>query len=531
MNGEPHAREPQLTADLAPGVIVLLACAGWLVLLPAMELPVAIGYYDQKRFAQLALFLLVTVLLLVSGTLRTWAILQIRTLHGSTRLALTLLLALGIASCANARYPVYAFAELGILGCTAILALAVAAAARPLMPQVREAVALMLMAMMGLYLVRFVAGYLSSRIGVTPLYVPELYAGFGHLRYFSQWQTWTLPLAVVPFLTFRSLSLRLLALLLAVAWWALSFGTGTRGTTLALGIAVVCTAVLARRSLPWALAQIGCAAAGFALAWVAFVMPETIGEDLGLERLAGTLQSRETANLRIAFLAEALELGRTHPLLGIGPMHFAAHGEWAAHPHNSVAQLAVEWGIPATLIALAIVAVALRSWLGLLPAARDVTPLRPALTAAMLAAGVHALVSGLLVTPASQMMLALTAGLMLCEFNYLLAPHATTSTPDMRSARRTNGLAHVALIVASVAAVGAWLPAAIRDTALVGDSVQHAVTLGQRLAPRLWQHGFIDEPRDLRALTARATQLADDAVPGAGVPPAGRTNPRLPEHQ
>ena len=48
--------------------------------------------------------------------------------------------------------------------------------------------------------------------------------------------------------------------------------------------------------------------------------------------------------------------GFSHPLLGIGPMQFAAlRSQVGAHPHNWPIQIAAEWGFPATVILLVLI--------------------------------------------------------------------------------------------------------------------------------------------------------------------------------
>ena len=98
-------------------------------------------------------------------------------------------------------------------------------------------------------------------------------------------------------------------------------------------------------------------------------------------------------------------------------MHFA-HGEnhEAAHPHNSVLQLAVEWGLPATALILAAACTAVRrSWRGM-AAPRIDADVRVMLVLGMLAtlAGMlDSLVSGTLVMPVSQIWWCVALGVML----------------------------------------------------------------------------------------------------------------------
>ena len=54
-------------------------------------------------------------------------------------------------------------------------------------------------------------------------------------------------------------------------------------------------------------------------------------------------------------IKQCFHLLKNHKLLGVGPMHFAYYyNEWASHPYYVLLMIAVEWGIPAALIATVI---------------------------------------------------------------------------------------------------------------------------------------------------------------------------------
>jgi putative inorganic carbon (HCO3(-)) transporter len=512
----------------APNAVLLVSVAAWLVLTPALGLPWPFGDYDGKRVLELAILALMATLLAASRSLRADLAAMVFGLPATIALGLVALALLGVASAVRADYPVYAFAELGLLAGTCLLSMTLAAAARPLAARLTHYLAVLLMGLMGLYLLRVLAAYLAARTGGAPLYVPELYAGFGHLRFFSQMQTWTLPLCVLPFLVFRSVGWRALGMLFAVGWWMLNFGTGTRGTMLAMGVALPAAAILCKRGAwRWALAQLICIAAGLLLAWIAFVLPETIGDEFGPGRYAGTYRAEQTANIRITFLLQGWALIQAQPWLGVGPMHFAAAGAAAAHPHNSLVQIVSEWGVPFSCLAVLFGGGGFWTWLTHGSKAASQTTgdvphpdplvafaLRPALTGAVIGAAIHALVSGLLVTPTSQMWLAVTGALLLLSAAVPARgmasagsrPHAAQAWPDAGHAPRHLGFAMLALALMTVAC---WLPAVRQDLALSADTMRLSTVCGRRLQPRFWQHGFIDEQRDLRALDACARLRAD----------------------
>ncbi|HEU4622115.1 MAG TPA: O-antigen ligase family protein, partial [Burkholderiaceae bacterium] len=64
-------------------------------------------------------------------------------------------------------------------------------------------------------------------------------------------------------------------------------------------------------------------------------------------RILGEVNSIEA---RFSLWAEAVQLIRAAPLLGVGPMHFSAvNNGLGAHPHNFILQVACEWGVVAAL--------------------------------------------------------------------------------------------------------------------------------------------------------------------------------------
>jgi len=126
---------------------------------------------------------------------------------------------------------------------------------------------------------------------------------------------------------------------------------------------------------------------------------------------------RVSSGGRFELWSAALQLMRDHPWLGVGPMQFAARAPvLSAHPHNAVLQWLAEWGIPAALVMVAIIAMAFAAWVaGCRTSARDSdgfagSAVRSALTAALAGAAMHAMVSGIVVMPLSQLLLIMIAG-------------------------------------------------------------------------------------------------------------------------
>ncbi len=497
-----RASQRAVTDHLSAGVLLLALTAAMLVFLPVIHLPLPFSDYDQKRLAELLLLAAAAVAFAASARLRRNVAAELSPLPTTAWVALALVLALGVASSLAAASPRHAFAEMGLLFGLALLAVTVAGALRPVLPMARQWLMRAILLMLSLYLVRLTGAYLAW-LTTVQLSVPELLVGLGHPRFFGHWQTLTLPLAVLPVLLLRSPLARGAAVLVASLWWAIAFGGGGRGVILGVGVAVAITSVLAPRARAWSLTQVLCALLGLALAFVMFELPTRSSESfVGVERLADLEVTAHSNESRLVLLVESTDAVFDHPLLGLGPMHFAAVGE-RGHPHNIYAQLAVEWGLPATALILALALGAAVAWWRLLPAARDTHVLRPALAASLLAAAVHGLVSGLIVPAYSQLWIALLSGFALCEFNEMLAPYGREQ--DRRAgpgadARKPVFATSLVLGVAWVGALGTLGALCARDLPLVARSMEALHTRQVAGAPRFWQYGYIDEERSLQAL-------------------------------
>ena len=110
----------------------------------------------------------------------------------------------------------------------------------------------------------------------------------------------------------------------------------------------------------------------------------------------------------------SLELSMQNPWLGIGPHHFS-HYMKAGHPHMSLLQLLVEYGWPFFLLLMSLIVWGFVSWCrGVLNRLDKHTKNRDiALTATLISAFSHSLVSGIIVMPLSQIMLVLIVGWMI----------------------------------------------------------------------------------------------------------------------
>ncbi len=322
----------------------------------------------------------------------------------------------GLASALRSAAPRTALFEVGHAVLLFCFTLAVGSGARRLGRRFDQVTAAAIALAAALFLASFALDFGASmlvRDGQPPETALAL-RRFSHVRFFGQWQTWTLPLVGLGAVLLPAAPqiLRLAFDGLAAGWWFLLFVTGTRGTILAVASALAFTA-LARgpASWPWVRRQALLAASGMA-AYVGLYVVMASDWTAFFAVLSHVASLSDSG--RSALWSAALASIRSHPLLGMGPGQFALiPGVRAAHPHNAWLQWAAEWGIPSTVAVTVLLLGALRGWLRARPGFHDDPigfDLHCALTVSLVGASVHALVCGIIVMPVSQISLVLVAG-------------------------------------------------------------------------------------------------------------------------
>ncbi len=181
-----------------------------------------------------------------------------------------------------------------------------------------------------------------------------------------------------------------------------------------------------------------------------------------------------------------------NPWLGVGPMHYAwppnnfASG---AHPHSAFFQWLTEWGVLSTTIMSSLAVWGGWSWM---KQERDATAREEellsevgvALVAAALAGASHAMVSGLIVMPVSQVLLAVVGG-------WAWGRHSLT---DERADVKPLRWPHCAILCTAVLGSMLVVGAAVQDLFTVDgrrEAFLEAVDRN-RLSPRYWTQGYIE---------------------------------------
>lgn len=472
---------------------IVIAVAAFIFLAPNTDLAADLQWNDGQRLAQLVLLAFVALSLIGPGTLRSvadvWASLP---LWGRT--ALCFAFVLGFLSSLMAPLSRWAWLELGHLWLLLMLALAFAAQYRRFEARLDRPLVVMLFAMAAAYTISAGAVYVVM-LSLGPAYgqvfdIRELYVSFSNIRFFGHIQTMVLPFLLLPAMWWGTTRWRRVVLWSVPAiWWMLVIASGTRGTWIALLVGIVAVLLYGRgagrRWLRW---QMGGLLSGL-LCYAMFILliPWLVAEPGELIYRPGDILS---LSLREVLWSTAMAFAVEHPVLGVGPMHYAYFAaEVAAHPHNAVLQWAAEWGTPAAILLTGTFAAA-----GLIFAAhvrlcvevgeQSKGRIGVALLAALAGAAAQAMVDGVLVMPVSQTLLAMLCGWALGY--YFL------SAAGVRCGRGSQVLLAVTTLLAVAAVAGGVAP----EIGHIADRERTYLAThppGTPLLPRFWAQGWINE--------------------------------------
>ena len=336
--------------------------------------------------------------------------------------AFTALIVLSILSSLLAISPRHAFIEATIFVGLSYLALIIATSYRMNSEVFIKRLVYIAWGSILLYMVSFYVGYTTATIVKKPLVWPLPFTGFSNIRSFNQYQLWAIGLLCLPLLAFElKPKVRNWLYVALTFWWVLLFYSASRGVLIAWLLGITVTALIYKKlAWPFIRIQLINILSGLFTYFALFtVIPKLNGSTL----VTGTVL-RETANDRIDLWHKALTLAIEYPWLGVGPMHYAWHNTTSAHPHNSILQLAAEFGIPATLIILSIAGFGIYAWLIKFNSLQLVKEnlvnknFSIILIFTITTNAIYSLVDGVIVMPISQVMMFATIGLMVGHYAY-----------------------------------------------------------------------------------------------------------------
>ena len=326
--------------------LALLATIALIAILPGFNfMPQFISYHDGMRLLELLILALVLVYTILAGGFNVRPLLNNKLVN----FAAFLILALGSLSAFYAKSPRHAAIEVSVFVGLFYLALFIANEYFCNKKRFSKQVSLVCWAGILVYMVAFYTGYSTSYLLNIPLPWPSPFAGFNNIRSFNQYQLWSLGLLSIHLLAFdfkKVSTIWWLHLALAL-WWVLLFYSASRGVLLAWAVGMLTTAIVYQKNA-WAFLRLQLTNMGLGLACY-LILFKWLPALFNLTPIITTV-IRSTTSDRIELWNQALILIRQFPLLGAGPMQYPWYNPTLGHPHNSVLQLAAEWGLPATIL-------------------------------------------------------------------------------------------------------------------------------------------------------------------------------------
>lgn len=408
-------------------LLVIFAFIALITFSPSFHFIPYIELHDCQRVIQLLLLGLVLVDAIFLGWYNSAKI----PVRNELQLGFFALLALAIASTAHSLDPRYAVIEVTIFAALCYLALFVARLHVEYKEKLVKNLAYAILASIVLYMVSFYTGYITAMVFKKPMGWPLPFSGFNNIRLFQQYQLWTLGLICLPLLAFDlKKNIRLWLYFALTCWWVLLFYAASRGVALGWLIATSLTAIVYKKlAWPFLRIQLINAFTGFSVYHLLFkiISPwveSTIATNEAVRYIVSTSSIfRTSTNDRTDLWKAAYVMIDNFSLLGVGPMHFYFYTPSGTHPHNSVLQLASEWGLPATLILFSIAGYGFYCWMKKFNAKQLQTTtkfnsnLSIILFFTITASGAYSLVDGVIVMPISQVLMFTMIGLMIGQYS------------------------------------------------------------------------------------------------------------------
>jgi O-antigen ligase len=463
---------------------VLALIVTYIVLAPASTfLPnvLSFGYYNEKRFIQIMLLVFLGLVLWLSHTDQINVASAFFSLPIVIRRLLIAVAALGMISSLLSKIPTVAFFELSLFVSLFGLSLACSAIVREWPAQTKLATVIAVAVLAAAYDAEVISQYCVAINTSSNWLFRDLIGGFSNPRFLNQIQSWVLPFLALS-LTIRRVRPFVLIVpmwLVGSLFWMTVFVSEGRGTPVALGLASIFVCLsFGQQTFRWLLRQFSMALTGFVLYIVAWM--QTSGKV--------SLAIRTSSSGRLELWQSAITLIREDPLLGAGPGHYITN-LMSQHPHNALLQWAAEWGLVSTVIVVFIVLWGYIQWVRqskqIAKHSKDnEIELRIALTVSLTAAGIHAMLSGIIVMPLSQLLGALIIGMSLGIYHTEQKMETTPSTavslqPSLRY--RVGILVTVGVIL--IGGLSTWMGAMELRKTIRGSSTSAL------LYPRIWLPG------------------------------------------
>ncbi|MGJ8619243.1 MAG: O-antigen ligase family protein [Methylophilaceae bacterium] len=414
-------------------MLIVLAYIALITLQPSLQLwPKHIVWFiDRQRLLELLLLGLVLLHILQTGHLTQNTILASKLIQSG----LIVLAIFSFFSITLAYAPRHALTEFNMFVALGFLSLLIANQYQQRKNNLIKFFTYALWFSVLLYMLSFYTGYITATVVKKPLKWPFPFTGFTNIRSFNQYQLWGIGLLLLPLICYElKRTTRFFVHIALIAWWVLLFYSASRGVLVAWLIGATLT-LLVYQKFSWSFLKLQAAylISGFISYQILFkLIPKTHGSQLVTSTVV-----RETTHDRLELWNQAILMIKTYPIFGVGPMHYAWFNKTNGHPHNSILQIAAEWGLPATAIILSIAIHAFYCWfrkfsLNQLEAKSTLDKnLSVILFFTMITNAAYSMVDGVIVMPISQVLMFTMIGLMLGQYasTVNVAPHKSIFRP------------------------------------------------------------------------------------------------------
>jgi hypothetical protein len=517
-----------LKARLDPTFIVSLlvpALLGlYLLLTSTAQLVPGIALYDAKRILQLGLLLVLFLLSLTNAGIRQEFSRQLAKTPPWIKLTLTAIFLWGLCSSLfhtqSLMHAVSSLAEVCLLFLL-VLALFVVAACRSLAGHIFDQLALGLVALTGLAVgvQELIGAAAVSAAGFDYSYEIAL-VHYSFPRFYNQVQSWAVPvLAGLPLIFYRNRLVYILCLLVLGLHWYIILMTGARGSFVSIASACIFAALILpspvrSRLLTWQLAGLVLGAViysavlinsetnradEFASSGIQHSQPVTPAQTRPVQEGTRPFKSKSRfldkslgrpmihTSGRMRMWSRTSRDALANPILGIGPLNYVCTSDaWFGHPHNFPLQIAAEWGI---LVAIAICAVFMVLGFSIAQKVRhekygssEENIFAGLIFTGVIAAALHACLSGIMVMPASQV-----TGLLLCGMLLGMTP--------ARQMESSNPVTLHRVIPGFLLSLGVLISASLMifgvNELRTMESRIAALDFYYTLRPRFWQNGVV----------------------------------------
>lgn len=392
--------------------LALLTCAALVTLLPTLHfMPKNFYHHDNQRLLELAILFFVMVAAIFNRPQLNFQS------HGYRVVcyALSTFLILAGISALLAQSIRHAIIEICLFTALSFLSILIARLYINNKAIFIKRLVYIIWASVLLYLFAFYVGYITAFVFKTPVTWPQPFTGFSNIRTFNQYQLWSLGLVGLPLLTLTLKTHLRYALYIALTlWWVLLFHSASRGAPLAWFIGIITVATIYQKlAWPFIRLQLINISSGFFTYFLLF----KLGPILNKSAIVTGTVLRESTSDRLDLWHQALMIIKSSPWLGVGPMHYAWSSTISAHPHNSILQMAAEFGIPATMILLATITYASYCWLKKfnLKQIKAKNKINSQLTIILMFTlatnAAYSLIDGVIVMPISQVMMFVVIGI------------------------------------------------------------------------------------------------------------------------